>query len=305
MYRQLIRLEKKIEKLRSSPHLTSALCDRLASDVRLSVYLDESSKEDDYQHSNEPRGLYQSIEPPNHDQKQYSGASKEEDDDFNQPSRLTNSEVHPNINQDQDIDNESNEQNVENTNIDYDDDMDSNIFCDNCLRKQNQKLISKFGEQYRLHFFEQSKRDIRKFRKFKYSPRYHDEEFYLCQECNSFLVTEDDKKIAKSAKNMWPSFIISTLCSEEVVSLYGNKAWQLIPHCWRYWWVDTLPGNSNGYENISMDFPVPIIIDRTCELTDWKNKIGSNILPRMSEACNKHMIPTVMCPWGCNEFIFR
>ena len=187
-----------------SPHLTSALCDRLASDVRLSVYLDESSKEDDDQHSNEPRGLYQSIEPPNHDQKQYSGASEEEDDDFNQPSRLTNSEVHQHINQEQDIENESNEQNVENTTLDYDDDMDSNIFCDNCLIKQNQQLISTFGEQYRLHFFEQSKRDIRKFRKFKYSPRYHDKEVYLCQECNSFLVTEYDKKIAKSAKNTWP-----------------------------------------------------------------------------------------------------
>ena len=95
------------------------------------------------------------------------------------------------------------------------------------------------------------------------------------------------------------------MSNENVILFYGDKAWQLIPKSWRYWWIDTLGQNIDGYENISIDLPEPIIVDRTQQLYDWKLKIDSNMLFEISEACNKYMVPTVMCPWGCNEFIFR
>ena len=72
-----------------------------------------------------------------------------------------------------------------------------------------------------------------------------------------------------------------------------------------YWLTDTLGQNIDTYENISIDLPNPITVDRTQKLCDWKLKTDSSMLFDISEACNKHVIPTFMCPWSCNKFIFR
>ena len=72
---------------------------------------------------------------------------------------------------------------------------------------------------------QRSKDELRRFNKFKFSPRTNNESLILCQECDNFLVTEPDSKIAKSAKNTWPSFILSTLVDETVISSYGNRGW--------------------------------------------------------------------------------
>ena len=181
-------------------------------------------------------------------------------------------------------------------------------YCENCLRKQSVYLVSTLGEVYNLQFRERSKYNLKMKKKFRFAPRERgdDEHFYLCQECDSFLVTEDDGDTAKSAKFTWPSFIISTLMNENVISVYGNRAWQLVPTYWRHWWVETLPlATLNGYNDITIDYPPSIITDRTCELNDWKNKNDSNMLFEIAQACNRHMMPTVLCPWGCTEFIFR
>ena len=59
------------------------------------------------------------------------------------------------------------------------------------------------------------------------------------------------------------------------------------------------------YSNISIDTPTAIINDRTFDLRNWEEKIQSNKLYKIAKACNMYMIPNVLCPWGCNEFIFR
>ena len=142
-------------------------------------------------------------------------------------------------------------------------------------------------------------------KKFKFSPRgFSINTFCLCQECDSYLVKEDDKS-SKLTKSTWPSFILSTLINKDVISSYGVKAWQLIPYTWRYWWVDTLQYISPDYVSISIESPEPIIVDRSFELDEWKTKLESQKLPDIAQACNKYMIPNVLCPWGCNEFIFR
>ena len=66
-----------------------------------------------------------------------------------------------------------------------------------------------------------------------------------------------------------------------------------------------MPFISAGYDDISIDNPEPIIIDRTTELDEWKSKIDSQKLPEIADVCNKFMIPNILCPWGCNEFIFK
>ena len=100
----------------------------------------------------------------------------------------------------------------------------SSHYCDNCLRKQSQYLVSTFGELYSLQFSERSKNDFRRKQKFHYSPR-GDENLtvHICQECDKLLVKENGNDNNKSSKYSWPSFVISVLTNDDVILIYGTK----------------------------------------------------------------------------------
>ena len=59
-----------------------------------------------------------------------------------------------------------------------------------------------------------------------------------------------------------------------------------------------------AYIDITINHPESIIVDRSSENMEWFIYIGSQKLPRIASACNKFMIPCVLCPWGCTEFNF-
>ena len=179
-------------------------------------------------------------------------------------------------------------------------------YCENCLRRHSDDLVLRFGPIYSLSFTRRCNQDLRTRKKFKFSPRDESSnEFLLCQDCDAFLVTEENRKEATSAKYTWPSFIISTLTNDKVISIYGTKTWQLIPKQWRYWWSDILPYINCAYEDISIVSPPPITVDHSQTLQRFKSRIASNMLQEIATACNENMVPIVLCPWGCNEFIFR
>ena len=58
------------------------------------------------------------------------------------------------------------------------------------------------------------------------------------------------------------------------------------------------------YYDVTIEKPEPVIIDQTLNQKHWNEDIKSMMLPRIARACNKNMIPTILCPWGCSEFIF-
>ena len=63
-------------------------------------------------------------------------------------------------------------------------------FCKNCLRKQNQVVINKFGDRYKLHLtIHYSDRIAKrnKFRRVKFKSGDGRYTFELCQECSQFL----------------------------------------------------------------------------------------------------------------------
>ena len=95
------------------------------------------------------------------------------------------------------------------------------------------------------------------------------------------------------------------MTNEDVISIYRHKVWKLIPLQWRHWWIETLPLVSTGYNSVSIETPCPVTVDKSFELVEWETKLNSQLLPEIGFACNKYMIPTILCPWGCNEFIFR
>ena len=59
------------------------------------------------------------------------------------------------------------------------------------------------------------------------------------------------------------------------------------------------------FSNISLTEPIPIFEDVTDKINDWKSGIDSGNLNKIAEVCNSYLMPTVLCPWGCSEFLHK
>ena len=46
-------------------------------------------------------------------------------------------------------------------------------------------------------------------------------------------------------------------------------------------------------------------MDRTKELETYNEGIKSQKLSSIADGCNRFLLPNVLCPWGCSEFIHR
>ena len=217
-------------------------------------------------------------------------------------NNISNNQQSTNNIENQRIENEDIQQESQERDIGYYD-----RYCENCLRKQSQHLEEKFSAIYTIEFILRRSDEISqrtKFRRIRSSSS-HIRTFWLCKECDCYLVSELDNKKASSSINMWPSFIWSTLTNIKVIDTYGYTVWKLIPTPWRYWWIDNIHLFQHEYSNVTIDYPEPIIVDRSIEVEEWNSDMNSQLLPRIASSCNKYMIPNILCPWGCTEFIFR
>ncbi len=198
------------------------------------------------------------------------------------------------------------EQNGVHLNRDSVNNNNTNDTCSNCKRKQNQSLIEKFGAHYKLKFKVAWSNKVISRHKFRGIQRTKApiQTYYLCNECFNFLCVPG--KLSMSMKNLWPSFMwYSIIGAEDVQNVYGRKIWQLVPYTWRHWWIESIRDSyGTVFDNISVEHPRAIIVDRTSELTHWNSCINSGKLSKLSEACNRHMVPCILCPFGCSEFIF-
>ena len=44
---------------------------------------------------------------------------------------------------------------------------------------------------------------------------------------------------------------------------------------------------------------------RTKDLETWNEGIKSQKLSYIANVCNQFLLPNVLCPWGCSEFIHK
>ena len=74
----------------------------------------------------------------------------------------------------------------------------------------------------------------------------------------------------------------------------------------RFWWLDHLREKfPSTFSNISIQNPTPFFKDITSEIKEWNTAIESWKLPELTKACNKMMIPSILCPWGDSVFAHR
>ena len=126
----------------------------------------------------------------------------------------------------------------------------------------------------------------------------------MCIQCKTHLTLVDTEEASKE-KNTWPTFVWKVLSSDETINAYsGAFLWKLIPTQWRSWWIQELKTHlPTAYMSVTKDSPVPIFSDRTSDSAEWDNAIASKQLSQLANICNKLLIPTVLCPWGCSKFL--
>ena len=138
-------------------------------------------------------------------------------------------------------------------------------YCENFLRKQRCYLVTTYNNIYLLQFTQRQLNELKNKHRFKrfQSLSLNVKNFWLCQEWDYFLVSDNNKEISKSPKNTWTLFILTDLTNEKVMETYRESIWQLVPIQWQYLWYEKLVSNYHLLSKITMDTPKYIIIDKT------------------------------------------
>ena len=109
--------------------------------------------------------------------------------------------------------------------------------------------------------------------------------------------------MARSFKNIWPSFVWMLLTDENILDTYDDYAWRFVPMKWRHWWIDSIKENNLLMEHVSLNNPPAIFKDVTMDLREMISDIDDAKISVIIRTCDKHVLPTVLCPWGESEFL--
>jgi hypothetical protein len=120
----------------------------------------------------------------------------------------------------------------------------------------------------------------------------------LCCECASFLVLAEKQTM----NNVWPTFMWNVLSNEVIRGHFGVQVWSYIPMKWRHWWIDDFMRLHGGNEAISMESPKAIFDELSDSRMELMKSLKELKLGELMKSVNKHLFPTILCPWGCSEF---
>ena len=149
--------------------------------------------------------------------------------------------------------------------------------CDNCKRQLHEN--NDISDIYVLNSSLQDGKNIRS-RKFKDSEvrTAEDRHYTLCNECNTYLTSTNDK-IRYDSKYIWPAFIWSILKDVKIHECYGNSIWRLIPSSWRQWWLNSVKNYFPMiFSDISLENPSPLFHDATKDIKEWNDNIDPYLL---------------------------
>ncbi len=128
--------------------------------------------------------------------------------------------------------------------------------------------------------------------------------YIFCRQCEFYLDAEKDYDATNYDNVVWCSFFWALFSNRQIQIKYGQEfIWRLIPKEWRHWWLGSLTAVfPNVYNNIAIEFPTPFFNDKTIDIKEWDDEIQTYFISNLATICNKHLRPTIKCPWGCSEF---
>lgn len=172
--------------------------------------------------------------------------------------------------------------------------------CENCCRRQHPESKSP------ITFVQLKSNDIKKNLKFHRftSTTTVIQDYTVCRECDIYLTT---KGRLHDGRYVWCSYIWYLLTSVNARNKYGPKSWLFLPFEWRLWWIESIqeacPDEYSDLDND--DYMHQYIKDKTQDMKEWDEDIGSYMLSRLKSTTNKHLVPLIKCPWGCSEFMHK
>jgi len=163
---------------------------------------------------------------------------------------------------------------------------------------------------------------------------------HLCSECHTFLVRGGTKckpsnYPAKQWSYMWPAFYWDLLTGEDTSTevpfhqTYDVETlWRFIPETLRKYWIETIRSFQYDeeflYRHVSVNFPKSHFLDCTADYQHFWSDIKEYTFKGMLQALDPQrlkkedqrrthedlepeskILPDVLCPWGCSEFLFR
>ena len=173
--------------------------------------------------------------------------------------------------------------------------------CDNCHRQNSSELKEDIYD-ITFHVVTSDMIKRRKFITFRV-PKKEIKEHMLCQNCLLYLTSLVKKEILDNA---WTGFLWKLLTNKEVINIYGRYTWALLPNELRHWWISNLKTmEPQVYGQIGTNEPKTSIADVTKDIAEWERLIDSFTLPNLARACDNYLIPKILCPFGCSEFLHK
>jgi hypothetical protein len=129
----------------------------------------------------------------------------------------------------------------------------------------------------------------------------------LCAECAESLEINTgggSRKVA-SPPLVWPAFLWLFLANESVRATLGSSAWQFVPLLFRLWWEKSLPEMFAEYETVTLHDPKSFFTERTVDREQFLCTLERNLLGELMRDCDRFLLPTVRCPWGCSCYIHK
>ena len=185
--------------------------------------------------------------------------------------------------------------------------IDPPVECYNCYRRPSLYLTEKFSNHgtndhhFILNLHECRSDEISRGRLFQsISQNNTNVQIYtLCTQCHHHLTGDNTKE----HEDCWPGFLWHLLSNSELQLIYHVTIWRFIPFECRHWWIEAVREYfPTIYDTTTINSPSPFFKDVTEDIEEWNTAISSYQLPELSRICNKLLIPTVLCPWGCSTF---
>ena len=120
-------------------------------------------------------------------------------------------------------------------------------------------------------------------------------EISLCQECSNYLQRENvGAKSQLDQEQAWPSYLYRLLRDEN--SSLSVFVWKFLPVEFRARWV-------HCFTQYQLNRPISLAKDITNSKSHFEKTMKSQQLGKIIKCVNQRLRPTVLCPWGCCDYV--
>ena len=181
--------------------------------------------------------------------------------------------------------------------------------CRNCYRSEHNAFRI---EDYHVKLISVDKADIScrgHWKSFVKSDLERSSRFVKLCECCHVLLRKGNNARKKEWRYVWPIYIWLVISNEKVLETHGADVLKMIPLEWHVYWSEALTTTRPDIFSTETfkiyEEGTPVTIDVTENRNNFLCILDRNRLGEIKTGCNKYLMPTVLCPWGCTSYAFH